>query len=720
MKKAPVYWLVIVLFFTTNSIDVKSQPADSCKLTIGTCLGQLNGWSREVPFVDLMKTCLSWQTQVSPNVADSIPADSDGYPLQIPYTVNGQQQTVYTRMIYGQKPSVLYPAGTYIVLYEGSGTLQFLGDAVIASQTPGRIVLNVTPSTQGIHMVIAVSNAADHIRNIRVLMPGTEATYLTQPFTQAFLNYLSPFKVIRPMWWQFAWQSDESQWSDRRTTTYYRQSSYFADAALGKAHGCAYEYIIRLCNFMHKDLWLCVPHAADSNYVVQLARLMRDSLDPTLKIYLEYSNELWNGFNTKAVPWVQNNAPQSLNTAQRIAYFYKKTFDIWQGVFGPQMSARVIRVAGCQLTNPWFGQQEMAYLTANGSGADALAPDSYFLSYLLATHDYDTLAAWGSSATAQRVIELADRHTQGLHSMCLQNNQTAISYGLKYIFYEGGQNLTPQNYAVQPYNPAIYAAQTDPLMYNIYMRELSFLRDSTIAELFMHFVMMSDKGEFLPGMPPWGAMESVFQDTAITPSVKFRALVNNIHNCSGNVLAIRDLRLEAFKEVNGIRLAWLATGESDVRNYIVEHSASGRDFTGRQTITSLGDGNHTYSWTDTDPLAGANYYRVKCISRDGRITYSAVVLINWTGAGTASFRIFPNPVAGNNFTLAINSLEAGQYHLYIFNTAGQVLYSDIIIHNGNASSAVINLPPVISGGTYCVMMMRGSATCRQLIFIQPH
>ncbi|MBI3500512.1 MAG: T9SS type A sorting domain-containing protein [Bacteroidetes bacterium] len=526
----------ITVFYFTNINCFAQAPPDSCQITVGTCLGQLNAWSREVPFVDLMKTCLRWATLPTANVMDSIPQDADGYPLQIPYTVNGQPQTIQTRMIYGQKPSVLYPSGTYVLLYDGTGTFSFTGDVTAATVTnPGRILLTVVPSTQGIFMTIISSSASDHVRNVRVLMPGTEFTYQSQPFNQKFLNYLAPFKVIRPMWWQLLWQSTEVKWSDRRKTTFYRQSSYFSET---NKRGCAYEYIVKLCNMANKDLWLCVPHAADSDYVMNLAQMMRDSLNPNLKIYLEYSNELWNSTNTVAYPWVQANAPQSLNSAQRIAYFYKKNFDIWQMVFGSQFSSRIVRVVGSQLTTPWYGQQEMAYLINNGSGADALAPADYFLTFrqnpTYNHHDYDTLNAWGASTTPLQAINLARKNIPSMHMGTLANNQTATQYGLRYIFYEGGQDLDPQNYSTHPYNPAIYNAQLDTAMYNCYMNEFKFLRDSTTLDLFMHFVLFSDRGEFLNGAPPWGALESVFQDTSVNPSVKYRALMNNIFNCSAS------------------------------------------------------------------------------------------------------------------------------------------------------------------------------------------
>ncbi len=59
----------------------------------------------------------------------------------------------------------------------------------------------------------------------------------------------------------------------------------------------AYEWMIDLCNRTQRDMWVCVPHFADEHYMYQLACLIRDSLDPSLRCYAEWSNETWNGRN---------------------------------------------------------------------------------------------------------------------------------------------------------------------------------------------------------------------------------------------------------------------------------------------------------------------------------------------------------------------------------------------------------------------------------------
>jgi hypothetical protein len=38
-----------------------------------------------------------------------------------------------------------------------------------------------------------------------------------------------------------------------------------------------------------------MPHQASDEYVRQFALLVKEKLDPSLKVYIEYSNEVWNG-----------------------------------------------------------------------------------------------------------------------------------------------------------------------------------------------------------------------------------------------------------------------------------------------------------------------------------------------------------------------------------------------------------------------------------------
>jgi hypothetical protein len=54
-----------------------------------------------------------------------------------------------------------------------------------------------------------------------------------------------------------------------------------------QAEPVAFEWQIDLCNRSKKDYWVNIPHAADGDYVKQLASLIHDKLDPQLRVYVE-------------------------------------------------------------------------------------------------------------------------------------------------------------------------------------------------------------------------------------------------------------------------------------------------------------------------------------------------------------------------------------------------------------------------------------------------
>ena len=54
-------------------------------------------------------------------------------------------------------------------------------------------------------------------------------------------------------------------------------------------------------------MWINIPGHADDDYIIRLAKLLKATLDPTLFIYFEYANEVWN--------WQFDVATYNLHTA---------------------------------------------------------------------------------------------------------------------------------------------------------------------------------------------------------------------------------------------------------------------------------------------------------------------------------------------------------------------------------------------------------------------
>lgn len=131
---------------------------------LGLNTGYFRTWAPGVAFLDLARNASPWFRQVnssdwSQNTPAS-PADADGYPTAMPPA--GWWACVLLQSLPG------YQAGRYIATYEGEGTLVFSWDAAVVSSQPGRIELDLTPTSQGIYVQLTATTAGNHLRNLRI------------------------------------------------------------------------------------------------------------------------------------------------------------------------------------------------------------------------------------------------------------------------------------------------------------------------------------------------------------------------------------------------------------------------------------------------------------------------------------------------------------------------------------------------------------------------
>ncbi|MBI3511473.1 MAG: T9SS type A sorting domain-containing protein [Bacteroidetes bacterium] len=526
MKKTHV--ITILFAIVVSYLDAQAT-IDTCRMKLGMNLTALSFTDVQQPFADLMKTCDVWSTQdtagfpigTNTNELSSIPLDANGYPLQLPVNVGGLPRTLFTKMVSGING--YYPAGNYVVLYDGTGTFRFAGSSiyVVNNNNAGRIEINVTPNSTGIYLKIVTSLVTDPVHNVRVLMPGTEFTYSTQPFNTVFTGKIAPFTTLRFMDWNNNNTNTEVQWQNRRLPGFYTQGSTGGLDTLG----VAWEYAIQLCNSEGKDCWMNIPTKADNNYITQLATLFRDNLDPGLKIYLEYSNECWNQIlSVNNYNYIQTNGTGA-NHSQKTASFLQNIFSIWSSVFGSAMSTRVVRVAAGRLTqNTTEVSDIMNYLLANGSGADAISVDAYFK--WIQTDYTNLINNYCPNATVPDIISITQSRMVSYYPMLVSATQTSLSYGIPLIFYEGGQDVHAGGApcATTP----IYAVQNDPAMFTFYQTWFQKLRDTTNATLFMHFA--------LAGVGTMGALSNIYETT----SLKYQALTDYIDSCQAVPLGFNE------------------------------------------------------------------------------------------------------------------------------------------------------------------------------------
>jgi hypothetical protein len=170
------------------------------------------------------------------------------------------------------------PAGT-TVSTQGGGKLTKTGyNAATATHTYALSVGAGTP-----WLGLKFTNTGGQVKNLHVLQPGNPAGAIWSAQYLRLLQSLKP-DTLRMMDIVDMNSNQSANWSDRPKPT---DATYSRD-------GVSWEDLIQLCNQVGSNIWVCVPVRATDDYVRQLATLLKNTLNPGLKIYVEYSNEVWN------------------------------------------------------------------------------------------------------------------------------------------------------------------------------------------------------------------------------------------------------------------------------------------------------------------------------------------------------------------------------------------------------------------------------------------
>ncbi len=620
---------VVVLGLLLGAAPAVAQEPDPCALRLGTNLASPSDYGAEWAFVDIMRNARTWISHNSGWVDGGENAwdtgllahaefDADGYPLEVPFTAAGAETTQVVRTVWANTGTL--PAGTYTVLYDGEGRLDVWGDATPATREPGRLTFDLDPRPDGLFALeIERSVRGDHVRNIRVLLPGHEATYATDPWTPSWLDALEPFEVLRFMDWGRTNNSPLQSWDERPRRTDYTWT----------ATGVPYELWTEICNRLDTDAWVCVPHRADDEYIRNMATLFRDRLEPERTIYLEYSNELWNWMFDQT-HWCHDQGDPQVPWPERIAPFVQNVFDIWTEVFTGQ-EHRLVRVVGVQGSYQDVSNRIVESLRPGSF--DAFAPAAYFG---LGEEAIADLEAKGAAATADDVLYWARRSIEGRSFEWLRTQKTSIgdTHGIPMLTYEGGQHLTPEPFGSdQSYGPALVAANQDPRMYDLYaawLDSLSTLNERGDPGLFMNFSFIAPPSARYGS---WGALERQFDaDHSREASPKYAALVD--HAC-GTVsvtdpgappdgarpgLSLHPITPNPFNPRTTIgfelpRRAAVSLRIYDVRGRIVDRLIEG----------TMPAGEHTWTWSPGESVPSGLYF-VR-LDADGRLRVRKATLL---------------------------------------------------------------------------------------------
>ncbi|HEY9609896.1 cellulose-binding protein [Allocoleopsis sp.] len=519
--------------------------------SLGMGLNGLADYSTQLPFLDAFRTARPWYTSCAygdpscegkgdSNAEVKLDLDEQGWVKSLPQPGSGASYTRVGTLLYRDIPGA-FPTGRYVVLYDGEGKLiyEFESKKIEEESKPGRDVINVAGGGAGISIHITETDpnkTGNYIRNIRVVPEQYEKTFATQIFNPVWLEKIKGFQAVRFMDWMGTNNSTQKNWEDRPKLTDYTWQS----------NGAPIEVMVALANRIKADAWFNMPHMATDDYIKNFAEYVKKHLDPGLKAYVEYSNEVWNWqFQQSHYASEQGKARwgQDLGDAwmQYNGMRAAQVCDIWKKEVFKEASNRVFCVIGTQVA--WKGLEESVLnapkWVAEGNeppykhGIDGLAITGYFSGSLGQPENLDTVLNWRSDPDGGfgkafkqlregTLLQGGDTIPDTI-SLFEYHSKVAKEKGLQLVAYEGGSHIVGMGGGQdnEKLTEFLIAINKHPEMYNIYTMLLNGWKKNG-GTLFNHFVDVGQPSKW----GSWGALHSLNEKG----SPRYNALIDFMKN----------------------------------------------------------------------------------------------------------------------------------------------------------------------------------------------
>ncbi len=491
-------------------------PEISHNVTVGTNLDGLSYFDTLGPFNDLATEFNKWGRPDTPWITDgSIQRTPDNYPA-----VDAAAITFASG----------YITGDYRVSYRGTGTVSFSRFQSVDGVNQKLDDLNFTPTLQSdgtwqgtVHLempptiekwyfVLSITGQgnSDQIRDLHIISPDADPS-ISPTFRPVFLQKLAAFNgPLRMMDWMQTVGSTTTRFETRTQLTRFSWAT--------AAGGLPIEVMIELANTLHKDLWVNIPHKANDAYITQFADMLRDTLDPSLKVYVEYSNEVWNSSSAAGGYVYGILAPaDGLSAAQEMGKQTVRVSNIFKTEFGATRDASQVRpILGAFIASSAWAQGALDYIKTtygdpkNFIAGIAVAPyvgvESDMADINNADLTLDMLFGWMNGW-----IDTA------LDTWLRANKQVADQYEVALESYEGGQHL--QALAFAGNENIKRQAQDDPRMGEVYQHLISkWVADG--GDIFGNFSLATKYSKF----GYWGMLQTIGE----ADSVKYSAVTGMI------------------------------------------------------------------------------------------------------------------------------------------------------------------------------------------------
>ncbi len=176
------------------------------------------------------------------------------------------------------------------------------------------------------------------------------------------------------------------------------------------------------------------------------------------------------------------------------------------------------------------------------------------------------------------------------------------------------------------------------------------------------------------------------------------------------IFPVEIVEFTATKKNDATLLKWKTASELNNKQFDIEHSKNGIDFKKIGEVRGAGTSNDiiAYDFTDPNPAAGVNYYRLKQIDFDGTNAHSEIRQVNF-GGDSKGINIFPNPAVD---FVKIENAEQGS-SIQVYDMLGKV-----VLENTIDDSAELSMEQFVQGAyIFRVLGVDGETLFSQKIFV---
>jgi hypothetical protein len=598
---------IVSLLCVTSLVFGTTYPG---KVGVGISMGA------NLPFVDAAKTLRAFEN------ADRTPAatDSQGWPTTDAMTVLWDMRPVAAWFGTIDDPEWHIPdvSGTYKCSFNGQATLSvFQGNFFTANQVYDSATntttfdLTVPAGADALNNVVfisftntkrtagsAVNTGFTNLKAIRPGYPIDTAQIFHTPLINAIRSATvggigASFSTWRTLGWVSANNTNppypqQVEWSQRKLW-----SDATQDAWGSKLEGGCWESVIWLSNLAHIDPWINIPIHASDDYITQLATLFKNNLDSDRNVYVEWSNEVWNGLFWQAAYNSQMGAAQGLGN---IAHYAKRTVEIsniFKNVWGASAINTRVRVMNC-----WYGeaafQQQMDYINSH------YGPPSQFI-YGIASANYLDVRDTGvlDYGTQQEIIDGMWAKSNSWIPYRQTCAAIASSYALPggHCAYEGGSDTGGGSTSNLPNR---IAAERSAGMGDVYLHDLLDNWFPAGGGLYMYLEVTSLYCRY----GCWGLTDDVTDPDRNSKFAAVRQILGDPPRPPGKATSPSPGNLATNVPINK-GLSWVAGSRATSHDVYFGTSSPGT-FRGNQTTTTYNPGTLTYGVTYYWRIDGKN------------------------------------------------------------------------------------------------------------------